>query len=208
MFLNNKHSKPSNIHSQQVPNRYLYTLQLSYLPCKTISIINNTKSLVTTTHLDETSQSEKSAQLNAQFNRGASIASSCNSLDAVLGARFQALWNVKQTIKGDGGFGYEVSVGKISPQRHESFRIRTSNCFLHGVFKGFLIEIEYLEHSEDVNEDKSSIIHLFSKQIGMIKKLIEVFKFPEGQLCFNVLSDSKLDYLSDLCQQYSDALQF
>lgn len=51
IFLNNKFSKPLTTEPNQVPNRYMYTLQLSYLNeeggNKMISIINNHKSVVT-----------------------------------------------------------------------------------------------------------------------------------------------------------------
>lgn len=156
--------------------------------------------------------------LNAQTNE---------NLELMLVSKLQSLWTLKQTIRGQGGLGYILNVElnedidnnkKIKTQ--EKFRLRTSNCLLHGTFKGFLIEIEHLDEDMEKleianelkniteTERKNRLILRFSRSITMIKSLIETYKFPNGNLCFNVLSDSKLDYLSDLCQQYCDALQF
>ncbi|CDK28741.1 unnamed protein product [Kuraishia capsulata CBS 1993] len=226
IFLNNKYSKPSNIHPSQVPNRYLYSLQLSYLPQKTITIINNTKSITTVTSLtanvsekgSEVSNSKdskdvsnsKNAKLKEHFLKGCSLNTTTDSFDLFVMNKLQNLWALKQVIKGESGYGYLINVANInsedSARGHETFKIRTSNCFLHGTFKGFLIEIEHIETT--ASEEAQNIIMSFSKSISKIKTLIEVYKFPQGRLCFNVLSDSKLDYESDLCQQYSDALQF
>jgi hypothetical protein len=57
-------------------------------------------------------------------------------------------------------------------------------------------------------ERKNRLIIRFSRSINMIKSLIATYNFPAGNLNFNVLNDSKLDHMSDLCQQYCDALQF
>lgn len=232
IFLNNKYSKPTSVASSQVPSRYLYTLQLSYLPGKAISIINNTKALVTTTQLkneekatnydlEDTTEvdSVENDRLRNQFECGAATDATSDPWNVFISTKLQSLWNLKQTIKGEGGNSYVVSLGNITESKHEVFRVRTTNCFLHGVFKGFLIEIESLdslEGDQDNEEkekiakmdDKQRLIYEFSVKINKIKRLIEVCDFPQGKLCFNVLSDSKLDHYSDLCQQYSDALQF
>ncbi|GAV29360.1 hypothetical protein PMKS-002842 [Pichia membranifaciens] len=333
IFLNNKYSKPLNLDSKQIPNRYLYTLQLSYLNDeergnRMISIINNNKSVVTSvpnsTHIinrlesfttkglnyyrekDESSddkpelvekdfdiakvkeehevidpegdismngKKDNEAEKNDLQNgnkTGSDIevdddlimsrfeANSldemkrrkkllkhiqngcCNNLsvqtnenlELMLVSKLQSLWTLKQTVRGQGGVGYIINVeledensagasqdGKKA-RGQEKFRLRTSNCLLHGTFKGFLIEIEHLDQDMEKieidnelkniseTERKNRLILRFSRSISMIKSLIETYKFPNGNLCFNVLSESKLDYLSDLCQQYCDALQF
>lgn len=343
IFLNNKFSRPLNLDHKQVPNRYLYTLQLSYLNDeergnRMISIINNNKSVVTcvpnSTHIidrlesfttkglnyyretDETNEekdgivkgkpgitevkkepeindldgdikmdedgaketenvkqekeeSEEGKKTKDGNSNGKDIevdddlimsrfeANSldemkrrkkllkhiqngcCNNLSVhtnenlefMLVSKLQSLWTLKQTIRGQGGLGYIINVelndesnvtsydGKKT-KAQEKFRLRTSNCLLHGTFKGFLIEIEHLDQDMEKleidnelkniseTERKNRLILRFSRSITMIKSLIETYNFPNGNLCFNVLSESKLDYLSDLCQQYCDALQF
>lgn len=333
IFLNNKYSKPATMDPKQVPNRYLYTLQLSYLNDeergnRMISIINNNKSIVTcvpnSTHIlntlesfaarnlnyyreeqdevevneeivkrenfqerDETTTDDNNGDFDMKEHDKVEVKESvdietkennkgkpdsekdleidddlimskyesnsleemkrrkkllkhiqngcCNNLNVqtnenlelMLVSKLQSLWTLKQTIRGQGGLGYVLNVelnyedneGK-RVKTQEKFRLRTSNCLLHGSFKGFLIEIEHLDEDmekleianklKNINETekKNRLILRFSRSITMIKSLIETCKFPNGNLCFNVLSDSKLDYLSDLCQQYCDALQF
>lgn len=275
IYLNNKYSKPEQISTTQVPNRYLYNLKLSYLKDKihSISIINNNKSIVTaipnsdnvTNRLekdlidmerqnDSTEHIVKAQTEDDDFVQGALrkkqedtieeaqrnklllqhikmgccsnlSAYSAETFETLVSSRLQSLWALKQTIKGEGGFGYIINVplkqSGNDDDETDKFRLRTSNCFLHGIFKGFLIEIEHIDEKEDEKEriedlhhkltdleKKNRLIMRFTKSIGKIKELIEMYHFPEGNLCFNVLNETKLDYLSDLCQQYCDALQF
>lgn len=275
IYLNNKYSKPEQISTAQVPNRYLYNLKLSYLKDKihSISIINNNKSIVTaipnsdnvTNRLekdlidmerqnDSTEHIVKAQTEDDDFVQGALrkkqedtieeaqrnklllqhikmgccsnlSAYSAETFETLVSSRLQSLWALKQTIKGEGGFGYIINVplkqSGNDDDETDKFRLRTSNCFLHGIFKGFLIEIEHIDEKEDEKEriedlhhkltdleKKNRLIMRFTKSIGKIKELIEMYHFPEGNLCFNVLNETKLDYLSDLCQQYCDALQF
>ncbi|ODV85998.1 hypothetical protein CANARDRAFT_22782 [[Candida] arabinofermentans NRRL YB-2248] len=268
IFLNNKFSKPNDIEPSQVPNKYLYTLQLSYLNNKSISIINNTKSIVTTipntqpvmNQNDENynlidDEEEDDDDIEDNFENRVSDRDAkqrkkllehiekgcCNNLnmntsenlDFLLLTKLTSLWSMKQTIKGEGGYGYMLNLNvpdngadgenttttttatTTTTSSFERFKLRTSNCFLHGTFKGFLIEIEHLDGNETKSDEKLSeiesknqLITRFTNSISKIKNMIELYKFPEGNLCFNVLSDSKLDYMSDLCQQYCDALQF
>lgn len=294
IFLNNKFSKPLNIEANAVPNRYLYTLQLSYLEGnKMISIINNTKSIVTTVSNPTNNEKlmehiERGACCNINPNINTIMAgntlSTNNSIigpgsntgvagstvitnsgignssnnggsgsggggggstgnagssgsgfeqyDFFLQSKLESLWNLKQTIRGEGGYGYLLSVPNMTEGKVENFKVRTNNCFLHGAFKGFLIEIEHLSDDEttpasaatatsstathttnsgadgSTTIDKNQIIRNFLNSIEKIQNLLKLYRFPEGSLSYNVLSDSKLDYLSDLCQQYCDALQF
>lgn len=320
IFLNNKFSKPLTTEPNQVPNRYMYTLQLSYLNeeggNKMISIINNHKSVVTcvpnstnilsslesfTTkglnyyrddepkdsnaeakdHSEDVKDVEMSGIEHQITNQSTAISpltdidddllfsnheakslgemkrrkkllkhiqnGCCNNLhpqtkenlEFMLVSRLQSLWTLKQTIRGQSGLGYilnaelEEDITQAEPNNStkastnesgktktsEKFKLRTINCLLHGLFKGFLIEIEHLDEEMEKleidnelknipeTERKNKLIMRFTRSIAMIKSLISTYNFPDGKLCFNVLSDSKLDYLSDLCQQYCDALQ-
>lgn len=257
IFLNNKASKPINMNENtQIPNRYLYTLQLSYLNNerggnRMISIINNNKSVVTCVpnytnvknslesfnfnnkhyyNIDDNAdheelehddneddeEIERCKKLLDHIQNGC-----CNNLhtntnenlELLLASKLQSLWTLKQTIRGQGGIGYLLNVQlddeTTGGKSFEKFKIRTSNCLLHGLFKGFLIEIEHVDElMSNLHKDKNQMIMRFTRSISLIKALINDYNFPNGNLCFNVLSDSKLDYLSDLCQQYCDALQF
>lgn len=260
-----------------MPNRYLYSLSLSYLKdrIENISIINNSKSVVTvipnsdhvTNRLEkdivdfersdvksdnppddedddfvrgELKKEQDDTMEEAVINKKLlqHIKNGCCSnlsmdsskcFETLISTKLQSLWTVKQTIKGEGGLGYILNVhlppasGQEAQNDDEitTFRLRTSNCFLHGTFKGFLIEIEHIDVKADELEreqdrhhklsdlqKKNRLIMRFTKSIGKIKALINAYHFPQGNLCFNVLNETKLDYLSDLCQQYCDALQF
>lgn len=333
IFLNNKYSRPPNTTTKQVPNRYLYTLQLSYLNeeeggNRMISIINNNKSVVTcvpnSTNIlnalesfttkglnyykegdelnepmvvedvsvktengaktefktepisedvemtDEVKHDEiegtavsKELSVNDTISDHTNIKTDvdddvvlskfesksldeikrrkkllkhiqngcCNNLNTntkenleyMLATKLQSLWTLKQMIRGQGGLGYILKVSLddgTGMKTEETFTLRTSNCLLHGTFKGFLIEIEHndkemnlLEIDNEVKnltetERKNRLIMRFGRSINLIQTLMINYDFPKGNLCYNVLSDSKLDHLSDLCQQYCDALQF
>lgn len=341
IFLNNKYSRPHNTNTAQVPNRYLYTLQLSYLNeeeggNRMISIINNNKSVVTcvpnSTNIlnalesfttkglnyykdddydddtDADNNNDHSGERKAENDQVAvkteGISKSedvemtdatqeefkttaisvdlsdqkgndtdtvkglenkievdddmvlskfesksldeikrrkkllkhiqngcCNNLNTntkenleyMLASKLQSLWTLKQMIRGQGGLGYLIKVGLddgSGVKTEETFTLRTSNCLLHGAFKGFLIEIEHIDEEmnrleidnevKDITETerKNRLIMRFSRSINLIQTLMINYDFPKGNLCYNVLSDSKLDHLSDLCQQYCDALQF
>ncbi|ESW99393.1 hypothetical protein KL918_001676 [Ogataea parapolymorpha] len=217
IFLNNKFSRPANFEPNQIANRYLYTLQLSYYSNQTISIINNSKSIITkipnTGTLFNDSSSPENSALIEHIKHGCAnnMGTTMENFERLITKKLASLWTVKQTIKGEGGYGYIISVPGLNENgQNEKFRLRTSNCFLHGLFKGFLIEIEHLddEIQQDDNLERNGLIVKFTNSINKIKSLIDLYKFPEGNLCFNVLNETKLDYLSDLCQQYCDALQF
>lgn len=225
IFLNNKFSKPFNNNNENghnefdniLPNRYLYTLQLSYLNNeennnRMISIINNNKSILTIIPNINNSINNNDLKLKEHILNGC-----CNNLnnnksnenlELLLVNKLQSLWTLKQTIRGEGGIGYLINVelGNNNDNKGEKFKIRTNNCLLHGNFKGFLIEIEHIDELMNETINKNEMILRFTKSIELIKLLIEKFNFPNGNLCFNVLNDSKLDYYSDLCQQYCDAL--
>ncbi|ODV93143.1 hypothetical protein PACTADRAFT_35779 [Pachysolen tannophilus NRRL Y-2460] len=220
IYLNNKYSKPDNFNVQQVPNKYLVTLTTSYLPNKTISMINNTKAIMTSSYLSSNDEID-------HFEKGCCNSTSLDPFDFIISNKFQNLWNLKQSIRGEGGNSYEITVNNLNindpniiqslPKElieevnntYDTFRIRTANCSLHGSFKGFLIEIEYIdkEEAKDKTSDYNEI-QQFHIKINKIKELIKQYKFPNGKLCYNVLNEDKLDYISDLVQQYSEALQF
>lgn len=121
-----------------------------------------------------------------------------DSLDALLLNRLQSLWTLKQSIASHGGQGFELVYSG------ESFRLRVANCVHRGTFKGLLVEMEHLDSQSSVEED---LIAKFTRSLSLLREVAALPGFPPGALSYNVLSETKLDPLSDLCQQYCDALQ-
>ena len=78
--------------------------------------------------------------------------------------------------------------------------IKTSNVFLHGIFKGLLIEI-CMDHLNMDTEDPSKLQKMFDN-------IIETYKIPQGKICYDVVDSQKLDKYGDLCLQYSEILNF
>lgn len=172
----------------------MFTLKLSYLLNKTLSIINNTKSVVAITPTMDEKMLQKHIESGACIHQPPNAG---DSLDYLLKGRLQSLWALKQTITCHGGKGFDVTVNG------EVFRLRTANCVHRGTFKGLLVEIEHL----DKNTIDMDLISRFTRSLGLIRELVNMNGFPQGALSYNVLSETKLDPLSDLCQQYCDALQ-
>lgn len=189
-----------------------------------MTMINNSKAMVTSQIVDEDNPVEYEF-----FEKGCCNSMELDPFDFLISNKLQSLWALKQTIKGDSGFGYEIETENINidqsilnslpnslsakvNDRKDVFRIRTLNCSLHGSFKSFLIEIEYVDDEQDLicskTDSNYNEIQLFHVKINKIKEFIKNYHFPEGKLCYNVLNEDKLDYLSDLVQQYSEALQF
>lgn len=109
---------------------------------------------------------------------------SVDSLDHILQTKLQSLWLLRQTLKGENGNSYELMNGNLI--------IRTINVFLHGSFKAFLIQLEYLGA---VNGHEK------------IEEFTKLLNIPDGKLCTKILN-GKPNYLGDLALQYTEALQF
>ena len=156
----------------------MYTLNLSYTPKQTISIVNNEVTIFNSDRL-------KGDEL---LDHGCSTGF-YDPIDSIIQNKLNALWQPLQGLKGEGGNSYEVTLDE-----EDVFIIRTANCFLHGGFKGFLVEMTYEKGGED-GEEK-------------IKSLIKKLNFPNGKLSFDKLGDGKENkFFGDLAFQYTQALQ-
>ncbi|KAF6066401.1 TATA-binding related factor (TRF) of subunit 20 of Mediator complex family protein [Candida albicans] len=181
IFRNNQYSIPQELvdtHEQAPESKFLFTLSPSYLRDSTITLIN-------VGHPSDLSIP------NDHLRRGATTGLN-DKFDNFISAKLQSLWTQRQLIKGDGGQIYELENGNLC--------IRTSNVFLHGNFRGLLIQIEMSNSLCDTNNHNSFKEHF--------NKIVEKYGFPEGNLCCDVLDKKNLDKYGDLCLQYSKILNF
>ncbi|RLV89539.1 Mediator of RNA polymerase II transcription subunit 20 [Spathaspora sp. JA1] len=176
--------------------QFLFTLTPSYLPDSTITLINNKSSGVFTNLIEEEASElghppELLTIPDPHLHRGATTGLNDN-FDLFIGQKLQSLWLQRQLIKGDGGQIYELENGNLC--------IKTSNVFLHGNFRGFLIQIDLNDHLCDLENPKS-----FRK---VFEGVCEKYGIPAGNLCCDVLDVNWLDKYGDLCFQYSKILNF
>ena len=94
-------------------------------------------------------------------------------------------------IKGDGGQIYELENGNLC--------IRTSNVFLHGSFKGLLIQVEISDRSFGLKNITAP---------ELILSILKKYGINEGKVCTDVLDARSRDKYGDLCWQYSRILDF
>ena len=174
--------------------KFLYTLAPSYLTGSCISLINKNSACVFSNIIEE----ERTEVLNgsefsipdSHLHQGATTGLN-DPFDFFLNQKQQSLWTQKQNIKGDGGQIYELENGSLI--------IRTSNVFLHGIFKGLLILIEVDHGANDKVESDS---------LGPFERVISKYNIPRGNMSSSVLDSDLLDKYGDLCLQYSEILYF
>lgn len=106
--------------------------------------------------------------------------------DYFVSQKLQSIWTQRQTVKGDGGEIYQLENDRVI--------IRTSNVFLHGVFKGLLIHIE--------------IPSVTSADPTIFEPIIQRYRIPNGRICSDVLDMNLLDPYGDLCLQLAEILNF
>ncbi|KAG7665411.1 SRB2 [[Candida] subhashii] len=198
IFRNNPFSIPQEIAetTDVAPtSKFLFTLQPSYLPDSTITVIDGKSAGVFTNLIqEEVKELGHPTELsipNTHLHKGATSGLNDN-FDFFVGQKLQSLWNQRQIIKGDGGQIYELENGNLF--------IKTSNVFLHGNFRGLLIQID-LNDNLLGDKDSQSLHDLF---ITIRNK----YGIPEGNLCCDVLDKKCLDKYGDLCYQYSEILNF
>ncbi|EGW35103.1 mediator of RNA polymerase II transcription subunit 20 [Spathaspora passalidarum NRRL Y-27907] len=198
IFRNNPYSIPPDLvetTTTSPESKFLFTLSPSYLPDSTITLVNG-KSAGVFTNLIEEEASELSHPTeltipNEHLHRGATTGLN-DRFDIFVGQKLQSLWTQRQIIKGDGGQIYELENGNLC--------IKTSNVFLHGNFRGLLIQIDLNDHLCDTKNPDSF------KQV--FDKVSEKYGIPPGNLCCEVLDTKYLDKYGDLCFQYSKILNF
>lgn len=189
IFRNNIYSIPPDVEDLVSPeNKYLYTLAPSYLGESTITLLNKRSTGVFTSTIkgESTTNIENNLDIPHDHLHFGATTGLNDPFDYFISQKLQSLWTQRQLIKGDGGQIYELENGNLT--------IRTSNVFLHGNFRGLLIEIE-------VNEVDDGLLNVFD---GVREK----YAIPEGVLVRSVLDTRNLDRYGDLCLQYLEVLNF
>lgn len=175
--------------------KFLYTLAPSYVGGTCISLINKRSACVFSKVIEEESGDLTGSMdfsiPGSHLHMGATTGLN-DSFDLFVNQKLQSLWTQKQNIKGDGGQIYELENGNLI--------IRTSNVFLHGIFKGLLIQIEVEQGSGDKVENVS-LVEVF-------ENIISKYNIPQGNMCCEVLDSDLHDKYGDLCLQYSEILNF
>lgn len=185
-------SNPFSFSNNKAESKFLHTLSLSYLPETCLTLVNKNSSGIFTNVIQESSSSPSTSSSPNSSGAGSypedhlhkGATSGFNDpFDIVVNSKLQSLWLTRQNIKGDGGQIYELENGSLI--------IRTSNVFLHGMFKGLLIQIEAQEYKVDE-----------------IEKILQKYNIPKGNLCKDVLDSKNLDQYGDLSLQYAEILNF
>jgi hypothetical protein len=198
IFRNNPFSiEPENAHTATAAanSKFLYTLSPSYLPDSTITLINKSSTGVLTNSIrEELNDSSSNIDLSIpddHLHHGATTGLN-DSFDTFVSQKLQSLWVQRQLVRGDGGQIYELENGNLT--------IKTSNVFLHGNFRGLLIQIDLSDSVCDVSNTSS-----FE---GAFEKVRKKYDLLDGKLCCSVLDSNSLDKYGDLCLQYSEILNF
>lgn len=197
IFRNNPYSIAPELAETSVTSsesKFLYTLAPSYLVGSCISLINKNSACVFSNVIEEESGEILNASEfsipDSHLHQGATTGLN-DTFDFFVNQKMQSLWTQKQNIKGDGGQIYELENGSLI--------IRTSNVFLHGIFKGLLIQIEV--ETESGEHETNSLLEPF-------ERVLSKYNIPRGKMSCNVLDSKLLDKYGDLCLQYSEILNF
>ncbi|KAI3402749.2 DBP4 [Candida oxycetoniae] len=182
VFRNNSYSVPEELSATHIqdPNvKFLFTLTPSYLPGSTMTVINGKSAGVFCNSIrEEVLELGNTTELcipDAHMYLGATTGLNEN-FDIFVNQKLQSLWTQKQIIKGDGGQIYELENGNLV--------IRTSNVFMHGSFKGLLVQIEV--------SDKIAEFQKLRPQ-KVIETVLKKYNIPSGKLCCDVLDSSYSD---------------
>lgn len=195
IFRNNPYSiepEIAHIASTASKSKFLYTLSPSYLHDSTITLINKTSTGVLTNSIQEEMNGDDENTIpDDHLHKGATTGLN-DSFDTFVSQKLQSLWVQRQLIRGDGGQIYELENGNLT--------IKTSNVFLHGNFRGLLIQIDLSETICDISQPT-----LFENAFERVRRKYDI---PNGNLCCEVLDVNSLDKYGDLCYQYSEILNF
>lgn len=196
IFRNNIYSISPELlqtHETAPETKFLFTLTPSYLKDSCITLINKRSAGVFSNVIEEElgdSETEFSIN-NDHLHKGVTTGLN-DPFDGVISQRLQSLWLQRQSVKGYGGQIYELENGNLI--------IRTSNVFLHGQFRGLLIQLELNNDSLD-NTEQDFIKETFWK-------IIQKYNIPAGNLCCDVLDSTSLYKYGDLALQYAEILNF
>lgn len=207
IFRNNPYAVDENVAAVELvldELKFLYTLVPSYLSGASITLINRRLICVAPTLIEEEVKASKQTRgprdedfdehlyiPDEHLTDGATTGFN-DPFDVFVSEKLQSLWTLRQLVKGDGGNIYELENGNLT--------IRTSNVFLHGNFRGLLIEIDLTNHAVNLR-DSTSFEPAF-------RKVCDRYKIPEGTMSCSVLDPKFLDKYGDICLQYLDILNF
>lgn len=179
-------SNPYSLTNGVSDTKFLHTISLSYLPETTITIVNKRLAAIFTNTVKEDANNA-AANIVAGFPEDHLVLGATSGyndpFDTLVSSKLQALWLQRQHIKGDGGQIYELENGALT--------IRTSNVFLHGIFKGLLIQIEISEGTPHT-----------------VASVVEKFHIPRGNISTDVIDRNSPDKFGDLALQYAAILNF
>lgn len=171
--------------------RFLHVFKPTYLKDACVCLIDKKTSATLLGRVledsDESIGREVPVIAGSHLHKGATSGLN-DPFDFFVAQKLQSLWVQRQSIRGDGGQIYELENGNLT--------IRTSNVFLHGIFKGLLIQIEVQNKESKLDREE------------VLKKVTSKYNIPLGKIYCNVLDASSPDYNSDLCLQYSEVLNF
>ncbi|KAG5418995.1 SRB2 [Candida metapsilosis] len=196
IFKNNPYAIPKEVADQESQNpesKFMYTLSPSYIPGTTATLINGRSvGLFSSTIKEEASELGLQTECIPDQHLDLGATTGLNDpFDILVNQKLQSLWTQKQLVKGDGGQIYELENGNLC--------IRTSNIFLHGSFKGLLIQVEISEKSIRMKNTTIS---------DLISRILKKYGISEGNVCSDVLDSHLPDKYGDLCWQYSRILDF
>lgn len=193
VFRNNPYAIPPELagsHTSSPHTKFLYTLTPSYLQDACITLINRKSAAVFCGTIDEETDDAARITIPSAHLHGGATSGLNDPFDYLVGQRLQSLWTQRQAIKGDGGNSYELENGRLV--------VRTSNVFLHGNFRGLLIQIEVDAASVDASADLKQVF----------AAVMAKYNIPQGHLCCDVLDRDLLDAHGDLALQYAEILNF
>ncbi|ODV78979.1 mediator of RNA polymerase II transcription subunit 20 [Suhomyces tanzawaensis NRRL Y-17324] len=191
IFRNNPYSlAPEAVEAGETTTKdvkYFYTLSPSYIKDSTITLIDKKSTGVFTNTIHEEASEEGGISIpDSHLHNGATTGLN-DPFEMVVGLKFQSMWTQRQLIKGDGGQIYELENGNLT--------IRTSNVFLHGNFRGLLIQIDL---NNGVEKERHTAFERVRKK----------YSIPQGPMSCEVLDVENLDVWGDLCLQYAEILNF
>lgn len=168
----------------------LYTLSLSYLNDSTIVLINDESGGVFSSNIETETQQDLFTILKEHVIKGA-MSSPNKTFDFFISQKLKSQWTNKQTIRGEEGQIYEFS--------EHNYVIKTCNIFLHGNYKGLLVQIELNDVIDKNDRD------MLKKKI---EKICEKFSFSQKEVFCCMIDPDNSHFYLDLCLQYSKIFNF
>lgn len=199
IFRNNPYSIEPELarsHEASTLTKYLYTLAPSYLRDTTLTLVNRKSSAVFTTSVAEESRDVSGDTVSipdSHLHQGATTGMN-DSFDTFVAQKLLSLWTQRQVIKGHGGQRYELENGNLI--------ISTSNVFLHGNFKGLLIQIDV-----QPSQRESSANSVQDTQ-QLFESIKHKYNIVGGSMCCQVIDQQCSDPYGDLCLQYAETFNF